>query len=372
MFKKLLLISTTFLLSSCQTLFPKKLTLEEKAGSMIIAGFRGTTVYQARNNIAKDIKKYNLGGVILFDEDMRIGGQRNIQNPYQLKKLNYFLQNLRNEKLLICIDQEGGKVNRLKSKHSDQLNHHRYNDFRYTISALKAVESDKMFQQNYRNINQTLRSAGINLNLAPVVDVGVNPDNFIYKKERIYSSDPYEVAKYAEKAIDIHHNYGVLTAIKHFPGHGSSETDSHKGLTDVTLTWEEEELIPFKKLKDKTDMIMTAHIFQRSIDNKYPATLSKKFLTGILRNKIGYNGVIISDDLGMHAISENYELKESVTLAINAGVDLLLFANNTDWNPNIVENVVNVIVQQVKAGKISETRLDESIARINKMKEKLK
>lgn len=371
MFKKLFFISTTLLLSSCQTFFPKELTLEEKAGSMIVAGFRGSTPHQAQN-IANDIRKYNLGGVILFDEDMRIGGIRNVKHSYQLTRLNSFLQNIRDEKLLICIDQEGGKVNRLKSKISKQLNHVARGDFRYSVSAMEAIESPDKFRKNYQNISHNLKSTGINLNLAPIVDVGVNPDNFIYKKERIYSSDPNEVADYAEKAIDIHHNYGILTAIKHFPGHGSSETDSHKGLTDVTLTWEEEELIPFKKLKDKTDMIMTAHIFQRSIDNNYPATLSKKFLTDILRNEIGFNGVIISDDLGMHAISENYELKESVTLAINAGVDLLLFANNTDWNPNIVENVVSVIVQQVRAGKISEARLDESIARINKLKEKIK
>ncbi len=329
---------------------------------MIIAGFRGSTPEEC-SQIADDIKKHNLGGVILFDRDMQIpDNQRNIKSPQQLKTLCNWLQNLRSEPLFIAIDQEGGRVSRLNPDCS----------FPPTLSAKASTSSDASFNNNCQTICQTLKDAGINLNLAPVVDTGVNQNNFIFKKERIYSTKPDKVATYAGKAIKINHDNNILTAIKHFPGHGSSQVDSHLGMTDVTTTWNERELIPFKKLGPETDMVMTAHIFHRFFDKKYPATLSHKIITGILREKLGYDGVIISDDMGMKAISANYGLEESITHAINAGVDILLLANNSEWDLQIVEKAVAIIVNQVKAGRIKEERIDEAVERIDTLKAKLK
>ncbi|MBU1643498.1 hypothetical protein KKE54_09065, partial [bacterium] len=155
-------------------------------------------------------------------------------------------------------------------------------------------------------------------------------------------------------------------------GHGSSKGDSHKGFTDVTATWTPQELEPFQQMIEsrKVDMIMTAHIFNKNLDAEYPATLSYKVNTELLRNKMHYEGVIITDDLQMAAIHEHYTLKETVTLALNSGVDLLLFANQLE-KPIGLDAIVKVITAQVNTGKISEKRINEAYIRVKKLKEKL-
>src|SRR5690606_10098573 len=165
----------------------------------------------------------------------------------------------------------------------------------------------------------TLAEAGINLNLAPVVDVNVNPDNpVIGQLERSFSGDPDVVTEQAKAFIEAHHEHGVLCTLKHFPGHGSSEADSHLGFVDVTNLWSRQELEPFRNLIDAglADAIMTAHIFNANWDSEHPATLSRAVITGILREELGYDGVVITDDMQMGAIRDFYGFEAAVVMSV--------------------------------------------------------
>jgi beta-N-acetylhexosaminidase len=179
----------------------------------------------------------------------------------------------------------------------------------------------------------------------------------------------------AKEVITAHRNLGILTALKHFPGHGSSMSDTHFGVADVTSTWQERELTPYKKLSDEgyIDAVMTAHIVNRKIDTRgLPGTLSDSVITGILRRKIGFNGIVFSDDLQMEAISKQYSLEETIKLAITAGVDILLFCNNVPGSEERkVDAIHEIITKLVKDGTITPQRIDESYKRIMQAKKAL-
>ena len=164
--------------------------------------------------------------------------------------------------------------------------------------------------------------------------------------------------------------------MQHFPGHGSAASDSHYGLTDVTDTWKREELEPFRQMveADKVDMIMTAHIFNRQLDKNLPATLSKNIIQGVLRDELGFDGVVVTDDMYMQGIIDHYSIKDAVVLAINAGADMLVMGNNisTGFEPDRPFHIVDMIVKAVKDGEISEQRLIESHNRIEKLLKRLK
>ena len=210
-------------------------------------------------------------------------------------------------------------------------------------------------------IAATLAEAGINLNFTPVVDLNTNSDNpIIGKLERSFSADPNIVTRHALEVIKTHRRHGILSTIKHFPGHGSSRNDSHKGFVDVTNTWSDSELTPFLKIvkTGETNVVMTAHIFNAKLDPSHPATLSSPIITGILRNKLKYDGVVVSDDMQMEAISVNYSLETAIELAIQAGVDILVFANNSVYEEDIAERAVGIIKKLVLKGNISRERID--------------
>lgn len=340
----------------------EEVTLDQKIASLIVIGFHGTEV-TSNSAVVSDIKN-GLGGVILFDQDpLNKMKRKNIINAKQLKQLDADLQAVSMNKLLICVDEEGGKVARLKAK----------DGFKTFPSAEDVAKGDEAKASGYYDeMAKMLAHNGINTNFAPSVDLlfGYNP--IIAGKKRSYSSDPAVVSKFASIFVEEHRKNHVVTVIKHFPGHGSSKADSHKGFTDVTNTWSSKELEPFMQMIEaqKVDMIMTAHIFNKNLDTKYPATLSYKVNTELLRNQMHYEGVIITDDLQMAAIHKHYSLKETVTLALNSGVDILLFANQLA-KPLGLETIVDVVKAQIKAGKIKEKRIDESYARVQKLKERL-
>lgn len=313
---------------SLKTPATKNPMLDYKIGQMLMVGFRGLDVND-NSIIISDIKQRHLGGVILFDYDVPTQtSHRNISSPEQLKKLTAKLQLASPELLLIAIDQEGGKVARLKQ----------------SCGFASAPPAEKLGKTNdpqltYRyadQIAETLANLGININLAPVVDLNINPDNpVIGKLGRSYSHDPDIVTEHTLQFIKAHHKQKILCALKHFPGHGSSCEDSHLGLTDITNTWTDIELEPFKNIieKRKADIIMTAHVFNANIDAEFPATLSKITITELLREKLKYDGVVISDDMQMAAISEHYGFETALKLTINAGVDIILIANNSSYEP---------------------------------------
>ncbi len=212
------------------------------------------------------------------------------------------------------------------------------------------------------------------MNFAPVVDVNVNPQNpVIGRLSRSFSADEKVVTNRAQAFIDGQKKNNVIPVIKHFPGHGSSGTDSHAGLTDVTATYKAKELVPFRELiaLGAVDAVMTAHIMDRNIDPNYPATLSPNFLSGILRNELGFRGVIISDDMQMGAITKEYGFEEALVRAIISGVDLIVLSNNIDkYDPEMARKAHAAILTAVNDGRISRERITEASDRIRALKAK--
>lgn len=333
--------------------------LKQLIGRMLVVGFDESSVTK-ESQIAKDIVRYDLLGVILFDKFYNDRSKtKNISSPEQLKKLTSQLQSFSKRPLLISVDQEGGKVARLKESYGFE-------------SFLSAKEVSKLSKQDaktmYDGLSKMLHANGINCNFAPVVDLAVNPKNkVIVGLERSYGADADKVSEYAGVFIDSLKEHGVISVIKHFPGHGSSLDDSHQGFVDITKTWDDVELEPYKKLiaANKVDMIMTAHVFHRFLDLKLPATLSYKINTKLLREKLGYKGVIISDDLQMAAITKHYSLEDTILYSINAGVDVLLFGNQLA--SNTPEEIVDTIFGLVRYGDISVERIMDSVERIEKL-----
>ena len=341
-------------------------TLEKKIGQMFMVGFHGTTA-NPDSKICKDIKKYNLGAVILFDYNpVDKSKPKNIATKNQLKKLTAQLQSCSSDgKLLIAVDQEGGKVQRLKSKYGF------YGKFPKASDVARMDQSK--IKSTYEEMSAELKSVGINYDLAPVVDLDINQKNHvIHGLGRSFGKSPETVAAYASTFINAMHSNGVLTSIKHFPGHGSSEGDTHKGYVDVTNLWNKVELEPYRLLKDKADTVMVAHVFNNNLDTKYPASLAFKTITKLLRWELGYLGVVITDDLQMGAISKKYGLEKTLELAINAGNDILLIGNQLD--PAKVKSskkLVDTVLSLLKSGKIKTESIDKAYARIQKLKEKL-
>lgn len=339
-------------------------TLREKIGQLLNVGFRGCTPAESAR-IARDLRDLHLGGVILFDQEMADATthRRNIESPAQVRTLISFLQQQATVPLLVSIDQEGGRVNRLKPVYgfSESISHEelgRLNDPAATYRHAAATA-------------QTLAGLGINLNLAPVVDLDAHPDNPIIKgKGRSFSADPEAVARHAAEFVRAHRAHRILTCAKHFPGHGSATGDTHLGLVDVTSTWSERELIPFQRLiaAGNCDAIMTAHVFNAKLDPAHPATLSRAVITGILRERLGFDGVISSDDMEMKAISSCYGLEKSVPAAIEAGLDVLCFGNNLSYDPGIARKASDILVRAVESGRISEERIDQSCRRVLALK----
>lgn len=339
--------------------------LKEKIGQMIMVGFRGTE-FSENSDVYGMIKNAKVGGVIFFDYDVPSGSSpRNIINPQQVKKLISAIQANSDTPLFVAVDAEGGKVNRLKQIYG----------FLPVVSAEK-MGQDKTLELTQREslaLAAELKDLGFNMNLAPVVDVNFNPQNpIIGALERSFSSDPAEVAKQVEVFIENHYKNNIITVAKHFPGQGSATKDTHNEMVDITDTYQSEELSPYKTLNDKRwlKVVMVAHTINKNIDKNHPATLSSAFLQNILRNQIGFQGIIISDDMQMGAISDNYTLSEATTLAINAGNDIILVSNNStdSYDKNIAQKIRDIIFKAVKDGVIPESKITESYNRILDLK----
>ncbi len=344
----------------------KDLSLEQKLGQMLLLGFRGKEL-KPTNPIVAEIEEYHIGGVILFDYDIKLqSGDRNIESPEQVKELTTDLKSHARIPMFVSIDQEGGLVNRLKPEFG----------FPPTLSHKALGErNDLDFSREHgREIARLVKQTGHNMNFAPCVDLGINKENkAIYGRERCFSDDPEVVALHASAYVRGHKEEGVLTALKHFPGHGSSKEDTHLGMADVTETWQQHEVLPYQRVLDEglCDMIMTTHIFNRNLDPDYPATLSESILKGMLRDQMGFEGVIISDDLQMKAITAHFGVDDVMKQALTAGVDILAYGNNLDFDPRIASKFVRVAKEMLHDGDITEERIDESVGRILKLKEQI-
>ncbi|MCB1827356.1 MAG: hypothetical protein KDH94_02940, partial [Coxiellaceae bacterium] len=381
-------------------------------GQLLIVGFGGYakddngnltiddqdgTVFKEQSAIARAIRDYHVGGVILFSHVYRTSQSkkylkdRNIINPTQLATLTSQLQHysavMREQQgldplpLFIAIDQEGGMISRLTSERGFTLP-------TITAQALGSKEEsatsnkEKQLAREHsyaymQQLAQRLHALHINVNFAPVVDVNINPMSpVIGALGRSYSRDPTIVVHQAQLFIKALHQYQIIAVLKHFPGHGSAGVDSHRGMTDVTDTYDPNlELAPYRELIEQGfhDMIMTTHIVNGQLDQSQckdgrkedratwcPGTLSKKTLT-ILRKELGFKGVIISDDMTMRAITDEYPLSIALEKAVNAGVDMFIVANHQHDQTN---EVLVTLAKLVQAKKIAQADIERSYARV--------
>jgi beta-N-acetylhexosaminidase len=336
------------------------LTLRQRIAALLVVGFRGLEV-SADDPIVKAIRDEGLGGVILFDRDQQTGEARNIVSPDQLRDLTAALREAAVRPLWIAVDQEGGRVARLGPQ----------NGFFPTLSQAEIEGADPTEARQIAIATAaTLDSMGIDLNLAPVVDLNVNPDNpSIGALGRSFSADPDVVVNLADAVIRGHHDKGVLTCIKHFPGLGSATGDTDRGFVDVTETWTPRELEPFAQLVASrvTDTVMVANALNRNLDPDLPSTLSAATVA-LLRSDLGWDGVVITDDLQAGALSAAYDDEEIVSLALEAGNDVLLFANQQVYVPDVVTRTIDTVVRLVEAGQIDEGRIDASVARVEALR----
>jgi beta-N-acetylhexosaminidase len=335
--------------------------LEERIAALLVVGFRGTRLADARW-VRDALAGRGLGGVILFDRDQLTGKARNIASPAQVRQLTADLRAAAGgRRALISVDQEGGVVTRLSPAHGFPAVASEATIGRGTTAAAR---------QWATALAGTLSDSGFNLNFAPVVDLNVNPKSpAIGALDRSFSADPDVVVRMATIEIDAHRAAGVLTTLKHFPGIGSSTTNTDFGVADVTNTWSRTELEPFRRLiaAGEADLVMAGHVVNRHLDAKHPASLSRAVVGDLLRGELGWDGVVVTDDLQAAAITKAFGADEAVLLALEAGNDLLLFANQQVYDAEVVDRVVTTVAGAVKAGRIPESRIDEAYGRVMRL-----
>jgi beta-N-acetylhexosaminidase len=300
--------------------------------------------------------------VILFDRDQLTGRERNVVSPAQVRALSRDLRAAApGRPIIVSTDQEGGVVTRLGPAHG----------FPAVASEEKIGSGTAAAARTWAaTIATTLADSGLNLNFAPVVDLNVNPRSpAIGALHRSFSADSDTVVRMATIEIDAHRAAGVRTTLKHFPGIGSSTTNTDFGVADVTRTWSPTELEPFRRLiaSGHADVVMAGHIVNGQLDPDHPASLSKATVTGVLRGDLGWDGIVVTDDLQAAAIVQAFGADEAVLLALEAGDDMLLFANQQSYDPRIVGRVVDVVAAAVSSGRIPETRIDEAWTRVQRL-----
>lgn len=352
-----------FFLSLCTTWLQAELNLEEKVGQIFLGFFHG----EAINASTKDfLQRTHLGNVVYYQ------WANGLTSPEQVAALSDQLQQMMPIRPFIAIDQEGGRVARLRSG---------FTHFESNL-AMASFEDPSLVYLNAKQMAKELAGVGITMNLAPVVDVNSNPDNPVIG-DRSYSHDPKVVSNMAKQFMTAHHELGIKTVLKHFPGHGDTDRNSHYELPTVLKSREEleqVELRPFRDLATQADAIMTAHIFVPSLDPHNPATFSPAILNGLLRQEWGFKGLIISDSLVMRAIAPaqtTFEeavqsVAQAAIKAFNAGCDCLIvgalewgdFPTTPEQNHELLERVMNEVVKAVREGRIAESRLNESLERI--------
>ncbi|MEL6297795.1 MAG: glycoside hydrolase family 3 N-terminal domain-containing protein [Pseudomonadota bacterium] len=334
--------------------------LRRMIGQMLLVGFHGQSKGSAYvQRLLGEIRTGDVGGVILME--------RNIDRAPQIKRLVDLIKQAaaKQPPLLIGIDQEGGAVQRLRSRQGVR---------RFSSAWMLARGGDiNKARQTYESIAKDLARRGINLNFGPVVDLRINQRNpIIARMNRSYGRNAENVAAFARIFIDAHRKYGILTCAKHFPGHGSSLSDSHKGFVDITKTWKEVELEPYTLLRGTghLEMVMTGHLYHERLsdEGRWPATLSRAAIDGLLRSQVGYRGAVITDDLSMGAIRRNHTVKEAVVRSVLAGNDILLMSSPARSGETISKTIREILIAAVADGTIPRSRIAASYHRIRELK----
>ncbi|BBI34640.1 beta-N-acetylhexosaminidase [Cohnella abietis] len=329
----------------------KKMTLEQKVGQMILAGIDGTTIDK---NMKKMIDEQHVGGIIFYKNNFS-GLNGSVQLVNELKAANKGNP----APLFMSVDQEGGKVSRLPK------------DFVAIPDAAKVGRTDnaELAKEMGELLAKELQLVGFNVNFAPVLDINSNPKNPVIGT-RSFGNNASIVTKMGIAEMNGLRENGTIAVVKHFPGHGDTAVDSHLDLPIVqktTAQLEKLEWIPFRAaIEDKADAVMVAHILFPLIDPDAPASLSKVIINDQLRGTLGYDGVVITDDMTMGAIIDNYGIEDAAILSVQAGSDIILIAHGY----NNTKKVFNKLLQAVATGKIKEAKIDQSLRRILTLKQK--
>lgn len=346
---------------------PVSPSLEKMAGAMLMFGFREAGL-EADSPLLEQIRRGELGGVLLFDKDAADKGPRNVHSPEQLRELIRTLQEAAPDLLLVAVDQEGGRVRRLKPRHG-------FADLP-SAAELGALPPNAVYDVG-RRLGSELRDLGININLAPVADVNINPAcPIVGALDRSFGAFPEEVSgRVLAFGFGLAAS-GVAPCLKHFPGHGSAAVDSHHGLPDITATWNEQaELAPYASAfaAGWPGLVLTGHLYHAGLDPRLPSSLSPAVVQDLLRRRLGWNGVIITDDLQMQAAAGQHSLEERILLAVNAGNDILVFGNNTPsgYHPELPRQVHATLLRLVRQGRIAPDRIVESWQRIQNLRQRL-
>ena len=372
--KKIITLSIIMLmvisLCSCNDPIQKQIeemTLDEKIGMLFVIRpdalvESNTPEILADNSIQGSIsltdemisfyKKYPAGGFAIF--------KKNIIDEKQLAEFTNQLHSISENRPLIYIDEEGGMVARI-------ANHDKFNVTEFpNMEEIAETKDENNAYVLGNTIGEYLNKYGIDVDFAPVADVNTNPNNTVIGA-RAFGDDPEIAGKMVSNVIKGLHENNVMSCIKHFPGHGDTNEDTHLGYAQANKTWEEMlncEMIPFKKgIEAGTDFVMTAHITTSKIDPKVPSTLSYTLLTEKLRKELGFDGIIITDSFAMGAITQEYSSGEAAVKAIQAGVDIVLM-------PEDYVEAFEAVKQAVNDSTITEKRIEESVYRILKVKQK--
>ncbi|MGP4107642.1 beta-N-acetylhexosaminidase [Virgibacillus sp. L01] len=329
----------------------KEISLNAKIGQMIVAGISGTKLTK---NAKKLINHYKVGGIILYRENMQTPEQTvNLTNNIRAENSDNHLP------ILLGVDQEGGKISKLpgdlkKIPANGKIGERNNPEYSYKIGAY---------------LGKMVKSFGFNLNFAPVLDVNSNPANPVIG-ERSFGEDPKVVSNLGIQTMKGIQSQGTISVIKHFPGHGDTSADSHLQLPTVNKTLmelENLELIPFKKaINNGADVVMVAHILLPQIDLEYPSSMSQQIISGLLRQQLNFDGVIITDDMTMKAITNNYDIGNAAVQSVKSGSDIIMVAH--DFNK--VVTVINALKEAVEQGEITRERINKSVSRIMELKEK--
>ncbi|MFY1687822.1 glycoside hydrolase family 3 N-terminal domain-containing protein [Plantactinospora sp. WMMB782] len=335
--------------------------LRRKIASLLVVGFRGQRASEA-DWVVKAIRE-GLGGVILFDRDLRTDTVRNISSPGQVTALVKALKQASPGRLLVTIDQEGGRVARLNPG----------NGFPASRSQAEIGRADSIPTTRAwaEGLTRSLSSIGANFNYAPVVDLNLRPDGpAVGALDRSFSANPDVVVRNATEEVRVHRAAGIRTSLKHFPGLGSASGNTDFTAVDVTDSWRETELEPFRKMiaNGATDSILVGHVINRKLDPDRPASLSRAVVTDLLRDRLGWRGPVVSDDIQAVAVTSRFGRDEAVALALTAGVDLLVFGNQQEYDPNVVGQTLDNVVGLVRSGRLTEQRIDQAVARVDTLR----
>ncbi len=338
-------------------------TLEQMAGQMIIVGFEGDTAnHPGVGAVATELAEGRLGGVMYL--------KKNVADLATVREMNAMFRSAAPDLVpFITLDQEGGAVERLtKDVGFKEIPN---------AASIAASHSPAGAEEIYAEMAKGVAAQGFSVNFGPVADLNTNPENQVIARfGRAFSADPDTVIAYDKAFINAHHDAGLVTALKHFPGHGSSTADSHEGFVDITRTWSADELEPYRVLigEGLADMVMTGHLYHADYaddDGETPSSLSPRWIDGVLRDELGFDGVVISDDLEMGAIRDHFTLEETVTKAVRAGMDVLLFSNTAEYRPGLSREVLAILLAEAEADPDFAARIEQSYERIVALKARI-